>query len=76
MVYGGHALPRLHGTHFSTILIISKGMKGIIFGAGLAAGSLSVLTLNHLLVSTPDFLPGFTSIAFSKFEYGHKAMEV
>lgn len=48
-------------------------------GADLAAGdagNFSVFTDNHLRDPTPDFLSGFSTIAFSIFGYGHKAVMV
>lgn len=47
-----------------------KKLQGITLGNGLVGGlaeRLSVLLRNHLQESTPSFLSGFTSIAFSVF---------
>lgn len=63
--------------HLSAVPTRSKGIQGITFGVGLAAGvtgKLSLLTANHLWGSTSGFLSGFNSVAFSVFGYEHKAV--
>ena len=70
-MYGGPGLPKRQNPPLSASLVGSKGVQSTTFGTSLAAGAggrFQELTYDRFRGSTPDFLSGFTPIAFVSLE--------